>query len=204
MKKGIALIMTMVILFTLAACSTSAPKETDKPQETEVQTAETPTTQPTQEPTPEPTQAPTPEPTEEPAADGYQYSKVVLAENEYYRMELRSLYTEPNADGTWNVTAEVAMINTYGEKYLLFDPGKQGVGYEPGRDWFEPDKAKFMAFRFTSSSKDLSGIQGEFSYDIDGFTWDGTSASPLFKQTVKATLQLSKDNPVVNSQIIDR
>ena len=81
MKKIIALMLSLLMLFSVAACVKSAGKAGENvsgaPAEAEskgttVKTespTEEPTTEPTEEPTPEPTEEPTPEPTEEPTPE---------------------------------------------------------------------------------------------------------------------------------------
>ena len=81
MKKIIALMLSLLMLFSVAACVKSAGKAGENvsgaPAATEskgttVKTespTEEPTTEPTEEPTPEPTEEPTSEPTEEPTPE---------------------------------------------------------------------------------------------------------------------------------------
>ena len=140
---------------------------------------------------------------DEPVMDEYMYD-ITVAENEYYRINLRGLRAAKNDNGTWDVYVELVMYNTYGSNYLLFDPGKQSAGYDPGRDWFTPDNGKFFTLSFTSDSEDLAHITGDISYDITGYSWDGSSSSKMFEQTLKATLKLAKTDPVVSAEIVDK
>ena len=79
MKKLIALVLALVMVFALAACGqTAAPAATEAPAAAE----------PTEEPTPEPTEEPTPEPTEEPVPE-----PAVLSYEEFAAAELDSEVT---------------------------------------------------------------------------------------------------------------
>ena len=82
MKKIIALLLSALLLFAVAACAKSGDKgrentstasaAVNEPKDTQVKTnapTEEPTTEPTSEPTAKPTPEPTPEPTEEPTPE---------------------------------------------------------------------------------------------------------------------------------------
>ena len=82
MKKIIALLLSALLLFAVAACAKSgdkgrentpaAPAAVNEPKDTQVKTdapTEEPTTEPTEEPTAEPTEEPTAEPTAEPTPE---------------------------------------------------------------------------------------------------------------------------------------
>lgn len=65
--KTIALLISAVMLLSLAACTDNKPIDANVPTEAPTEaTTEVPTEAPTPEPTEAPTEAPTPEPTEVP------------------------------------------------------------------------------------------------------------------------------------------
>lgn len=148
--------------------------------------AEEPTTE---EPTTE-------EPTTEEEYD-YFYSDAVIAQTVYYTLKVTYMSRQQNEAGEWEVKVELELTNTYGSRYLTFNPGKQFEGYDPGGDWFEPDETQYISERF--KGKDKNELTGKFSTIIQGYNWNGSSASKLFEDIVNFTLCFDKNNPVVNS-----
>lgn len=66
MKKILALILSLAMVFTLAACGGTNTDPSTEPSESTAEPTEAPTTESTEAPTEEPTEAPTEEPTETP------------------------------------------------------------------------------------------------------------------------------------------
>jgi len=123
------------------------------------------------------------------------YSDFEIAQTEYYTITLRSMNRYQNDDGTWKVVADVAWTNTSGSRYVPYDPGKQGAGYDPGRDWIDPEESVFYTFEFNGS--DEENLTGAFSMTVSGYNWNGSNASKLFEDTVTFTLRFDKKNPVM-------
>ncbi len=122
------------------------------------------------------------------------YSDAIIRQTEHYSMRLVSMNRGQDENGLWRVRVDYKIVNTSGARYLLFDPGKQFAGYDPGRDWFDPDESDFYSLEFTG--KDKNDLTGKFSIDIKGYSWDGTSADKLFEDTVKFTLRFDRHDPV--------
>ena len=131
-------------------------------------------------------------------AVSFHYSGVILAETEYCRIELRSMTGEQSEDGSWRVRADFVMYNSFSSRYLLFDPGKQYAGYDPGGDWFDPGEDKWFSLDFTGKGDDPADVTGQIAYHVEGFSWDSVKATRLFDSTLTATLRLSKTDPIVH------
>ena len=123
------------------------------------------------------------------------YCDVEIASNEYY--SLRLTHMSRTEDG--RAVAELEMVNTSGSRYLFFDPGKQFSGYDPGADWFDPEETRFIKVEFTVSEPDLTS--GPQSLNLAGYSWNGSTASKLFENTVNFTLRFDKHDPVVSAEV---
>ncbi len=123
------------------------------------------------------------------------YSNAVIAKTDHYTLQLASMGRQQDENDEWRVRVDYKIINTSGSRYLLFDPGKQFAGYDPGRDWFDADESVFYSLEFTGKDKD--DLTGRFSIDVRGYSWNGSSAGKLFEDTVNFTLRFDKNDPVV-------